>query len=309
MTARPNERISYFNGEYVPESHVLVPFRDRGFRWGDGVFDTERTVEGRIFKLREHIDRLFRSLRYLRIEIEETPEQIAAISEELVRRNLPLLPDGEDFWVFQNISRGADWVGDEPNLRRGPTVIVHVQPLPLKSRARLFRDGIELMTAPIRRTAPEAQSPRAKMTNYINVTLADMHVKGQNPDAWATMLDANGHLNEGTGQNLWLVRDGALYTPRGSMVLEGVSRATVFEIAAALGIPAHEADLDLFDAYTADEAFLSSTSLCICPVSSLDGRKPAAAAIPGPVTRRLMDGYRDLLQFDFEGQYTQFLED
>ena len=307
MSERPNERVAYFNGEIVPESHVVVPFRDRGFRWGDGAFDTERTVNGKIFKLRPHIDRLFRSLRYLRIEIDETRDEIAAATEEVVARNLSLLPEGEDYWVYQNVSRGADWIGDEPNLRKGPTVIVHVQPLPLRSRAALFRDGIELMVSPIRRTPPEAQSPRAKLTNYINVTLADMHVKSQNPQAWAALLDVNGNLNEGTGQNMFLVRDGGLLTPRGEMVLEGVSRQTVFELAETCGIPVREADLDLFDAYAADEAFLSSTSLCICPVRSVDNRPLANPAIPGPVTRCLMDAYKDLLDFDFEQQYLQFL--
>jgi len=307
MAERPNERVAYFNGEIVPESHVVVPFRDRGFRWGDGAFDTARTVDGKIFKLKQHIDRLYRSLRYLRIKIDETPDELARITEDVVRQNLSLLPKGEDYWVFQNVSRGADWVGDEPNLRNGPTVIVHVQPLPLKSRASLFRDGIDLMVSPIRRTPPEAQSPRAKMTNYINLTLADMHVKAQNPNAWAAMLDTNGKLNEGTGQNMFLVRDGELLTPRGEMVLEGVSRETVFELADAVGIRAREADLDLFDAYTADEAFLSSTSLCICPVRSIDNRTFANEAVPGPVTRRLMDAYKDLLEFDYEQQYLQFL--
>ena len=308
MSERPNERVAYFNGEIVPESHVVVPFRDRGFRWGDGVFDTARTVEGDIFKLRPHIDRLYRSMRYLKIKIDETPDQLAAITEDVVKQNLSLLPQGEDYWVFQNVSRGADWVGDEPNVRHGPTVIVHVQPLPLRPRASLFRDGIELMVSPIRRTPPEAQSPRAKMTNYINLTLADMHVKAQDPNAWAAMLDTDGKLNEGTGQNMFLVRDGEILTPRGEMVLEGVSRQTVFELAETCGITAREADLDLFDAYTADEAFLSSTSLCICPVSSIDNRSFACETIPGPVTRRLMDAYKDLLNFDFEQQYLQFLD-
>ena len=308
MSERPNERVAYFNGDIVPESHVLVPFRDRGFRWGDGVFDTARTVQGKIFKLQEHIDRLYRSLRYLRIEVDETPGELAAVTEKVVKQNLSLLPEGEDYWVFQNVSRGADWIGDEPNLRQGPTVIVHVQPLPLKSRSSLFRDGIELMVSPIRRTPPDAQSPRAKMTNYINLTLADMHVKSQNPQAWAAMLDMNGKLNEGTGQNMFLVRDGELLTPRGEMVLEGVSRETVFELAETCGIKVREADLDLFDAYTADEAFLSSTSLCICPVKSIDNRTFAETNIPGPVTRRLMDAYRDLLKFDYEQQYLQFLD-
>ena len=308
MTDRPNERIAYFNGEYVPESHVLIPFRDRGFRFGDGAFDTERTVNGKLFRLDDHIVRLYRSMRYLKIDITETPEEMARITEEVVERNLSLLPEGEDYWVFQNISRGAVWVGDEPNRREGPTVVVHVQPIPFRPRARLYRDGIELMMAPFRRTPPEAQSPRAKLTNYINVTLADMHVKAQNPDAWAGLLDVNGNLNEGAGQNLWLVRDGALFTPRREMILEGVSREVVVELAADLGITVHETDLDLFDAYTADELFLSSTSLCVCPVRSIDGRDAASADIPGPVTRRIMDAYKSLIGFDFEQQYLQFLD-
>ena len=119
-------------------------------------------------------------------------DDMASITEEVVRRNLSLLPEGEDYWVFQNVSRGADWVGDEPNLRHGPTVVVHVMPLPLRERATLFRDGIELMTSSIRRIAPDAQSPRAKMSSYINLTLADMEVKASNPNAWASLLDANG---------------------------------------------------------------------------------------------------------------------
>ncbi len=308
MIDRPNERIAYFNGDYVPESHVVVPFRDRGFRWGDGAFDTERTVNGKLFRLKEHIDRLYRSLRYIGIEPGESVDDMASITEEVVRRNLSLLPEGEDYWVFQNVSRGADWVGDEPNLREGPTVIVHVQPIPFRPRARLFRDGIELSIAPFRRTPPESQSPRAKLTNYINVFLADRHVKAQNPDAWAGLLDINGNLNEGVGQNLWIVQRGELYTPPGEMVLEGVSRATVMEVADDLGIAVHETNLDLFDAYTADEIFLSSTSLCVCPVRSIDHREPASGTIPGPVTRQIMDAYKKLLDFDFEEQYLQFLD-
>ena len=307
---RPNERIAYFNGSFVPESHVLIPFRDRGFRHGDGVFDTARTVDGAIFRLEEHVERLYRSLRYLRIEPPESPVEMAAATEEVVRRNLSLLPEGEDYWVFQNVSRGPDWVGDEPNLRRGPTVVAHVMPLPLRERAALFRDGIELMTSSFRRIAPDAQSPRAKMSSYVNLILADMEVKAGNPKAWATLLDGDGRLNEGTGQNLFLVRGGELLTPRGAMVLEGVSRGVVLELAGRLGVPAREADLDPYDAYTADEAFLSSTSLCLCPVRSIDRRPLAEETIPGPVTRRLMDAYKEALGgFDFEAQYLRMIEE
>ena len=118
-----------------------------------------------------------------------------------------------------------------------------------------------------------------------------------------------GVLTKGAGQNLFLVRGGELLTPRGAMVLEGVSRGVVLDLAADLGIPARETDLDLYDGYTSDEAFLSSTSLCICPVRSIDHRPLAEEAIPGPVTRRLMDAYREVLGgFDFEAQYLRMIE-
>jgi branched-chain amino acid aminotransferase len=133
-------------------------------------------------------------------------------------------------------------------------------------------------------------------------------VKAQNPAAWAVLLDVNGNLSEGQGSNIFLVRDGKLLTPRERYVLPGVSRQAVIDLARELGIQCKESDIDLYDAYTANECFLTSTSLCICGVRSLNGRTFGAGEVPGPVTKRLVDAYKQLVECDFVAQYLQRLD-
>jgi branched-chain amino acid aminotransferase len=302
------QRVAYFNGRIVPEREVRVPFRDRGFKFGDAVFDTTRTFGHRIFKLGEHVDRLYRSLRYVQIDPGVSPARMIEITEEVLRQNLRLLEPDEDYWVTQRVSRGLD-PGDQPGWdQTGPTVIVECLPLPLRARARLFRDGIKVIVPAVRRVPPECLSPRAKTHNYMNVTLGDLEAKKADPEAWAVLLDTRGNLAEGTGSNIFLVRGGTVYTPREQLVLAGISRETVIELARGTGIPLVERDLDLFDAHTADEAFLTSTSLCICPVRSVNGVAIGSGQVPGPVTRRLTDAYRQLVDYDFVAQYLKRLE-
>jgi branched-chain amino acid aminotransferase len=303
----PTDRIAYFNGRFVAEREVLVPFRDRGFKYGDAVFDTTRTFGHRIFKLREHVERLYRSLRYLRIEPGLDTTRMIEVTEEVVRRNLPLLEPDEDYWVTQRVSRGLDPAGREVWGVDGPTVIVECVPLPFRERAPLFRDGIRVVTPSVRRAPPEALSPRVKTHNYLNLIAGDLEVKARDPEAWAVLLDMRGNLAEGLGSNIFLVHRGTVFTPREQHVLSGISRETVIGLARDVGTPVVEQDLDLFDAYNADEAFLTSTSLCICPVASVNGAAVGSGSVPGPVTRQLMDAYCRLVDFDFVAQYLKRL--
>ena len=142
--------------------------------------------------------------------------------------------------------------------------------------------------------------PRAKSHNYLNLILAEREVQASNPGCWAILLDVNGNLCEGMGCNLFLVRDGALLTPRAQFVLPGISRRTVIEISRELGISIEESDIDLFDAYNADEAFITSTSLCVCPISKING---VDIAPYGPITRAIIQKYIDLVGCDFVQQY------
>jgi branched-chain amino acid aminotransferase len=305
------QRIAYHNGRFVPESQVLVPFRDRGFKYGDAVFDTTRTFGHRVFKLKEHVERLYRSLRYLRIDPGVTPARMIAITEEVLAKNLPLLDPDDDYWVTQRVSRGLDESAREMWPQEGATVIVECVPLPLRARAALFRDGIRVLVPSVRRTPPEALSPRTKTHNYLNMIAGDLEVKARDPEAWAVLLDVHGNLSEGIGSNIFLVRNGVVHTPREQFVLGGISRETVIDLAREVGVAVVEKDIDLFDAYTADEAFLTSTSLCICPVQSINGATiggAGAARVPGPVTRQLTDAYRRFVDHDFVAQYLKRLE-
>jgi branched-chain amino acid aminotransferase len=303
-----NERVAWFNGKIVRESEVLIPFRDQGFTRGDAVFDMTRSFNGKAFRLEEHVRRLYRSLRYLDLDPGLSPAEMVAISADVLDRNRNLLMAGEDYWLAQRVSRGIHPVPGDNWDHYGPNVIVECVPLPLRERARHFRDGIEVVTPSLRRTPPDSLSPRAKMHQYLNLVLADREVKAHNPNAWAVLLDVNGNLAEGQGSNIFLVRDGALVTPRERYVLPGVSRQTVIDLASQLAIPFAEADLDLYDAYTVDECFLTSTSLCICGVKSLNGRIFGDCTVPGPVTRRLTEAYKELVGCDFVAQYLRHLD-
>ena len=306
MSDRANHRVAYFNGNIVPEREVVLPFRDRGFKYGDAVFDTTRTFGHRVFKLAEHVERLYRSLRYLRIDPGVPAEKMVAITEEVLRRNLAVLDPDDDYWVTQRVSRGLDPSARELWPQEGATVIVECVPLPLRERATLYRDGIRVMTPSVRRTPPEALSPRVKTHNYLNLIAGGLEVQAQDPGAWALLLDTAGNLAEGLGSNIFVVQKGTLYTPREQAVLSGISRETVIDLAREARLTVVEKDIDLYDAYTADEAFLTSTSLCICPIASVNGAK-IGTAIPGPVTRQLTEAYCRYVDFDFVAQYLKRL--
>ncbi|HEY8368083.1 MAG TPA: aminotransferase class IV [Thermodesulfobacteriota bacterium] len=309
MPPAPPERVAYHNGEIKPESQVVVSFRDRGFKYGDAVFDATRTFGGRPFRLEAHVERLYRSLRYVRIDPGIPPDEMIRISKTVLERNLPLLAPGEDYWVSQRISRGVDAVGGELwQSAGGPTVIVECTPLPLRARARLFRDGIDVITPSVRRVPPECLSPNAKTHNYLNLVLGDLEARAHDANAWAVLLDGAGNLTEGIGSNVFIVERGRLFTPRAANVLAGVSRQTVLDLAARLGIPAAEEDISLYRAVNADEAFITSTSLCLCGVRTINHVTIGDGRVPGPITRRLTDAYREEVDYDFVDQYLKHLE-
>ncbi len=309
MTAdRANERVCYIDGEILPESRATVSFRDRSFRYGDGAFDTTRTFGHRIFKLEEHLVRFYKTLHYLRIDPGMRPSEMKRLTEEVLARNLHLLGEDEDYWVTQRVSRGVEPAGGDVHGAGGPTLVIECTPLPLAARAHYFRDGIPLRIPSIRRAAPEALSPRAKTHNYLNLIMGHDEVRRQDANAWAMLLDHNGNLCEGLGSNIFLVSDGTLYTPKDSYVLCGISRETVIERAREADIDVMKADLDLYDAHAADEAFVTSTSFCICPVTSINGVPFRERAVPGPITERLTRLYAEFVGFDFVGQYLKHLQ-
>ena len=298
-----NQPIVFLNGQLVPESQAGIPIRDRGFIYGDAVFDAARTFNGIPFKLPEHIRRLYDSLRYVRIDPGIGMDEMEQWSRRVVEHNHPLLPPGQDMWVMQRVTRGVEGGPDDGT----PTVLIETHAIPFAARAPLYRHGARVTTPSVPRVPPRFMSPRAKTHNYLNLVLGDLEAQGTDPGSWAVLLDETGNLTEGRGSNIFLVKDGAVATPKGQYVLEGITRRTVLDLSQGLGLETAERDLDLFDAYTADEAFLTSTSLCICPVSAINGAPVANGNSPGPVTRRLMQAFSDLAGMDFEEQYLAHL--
>ena len=170
------ERVAYVNGKIVPESQAVVSIRDRGFLQGDAVFDTTRTFGHRIFRLDEHLDRFFLSLKYMRIDPGLSKQDFARITMEVLEANLPLISDDDDYWVSQRVSRGVMVDGEYK-----PTVVIECAPLPFDVRAKYYRDGLPVVVPSVRRTPPEAQSPRAKVHNYVNLVQAELEAKAHNP--------------------------------------------------------------------------------------------------------------------------------
>lgn len=301
---RHNERVAWFNGEIMPEREVRIPFRDSSWIYGDGCFDMTRSFGHRLFKVKEHVDRLYRSLKYLRIDPGFGPEEMCRISDELFERNRHLLGPDDDFWLGQRISRGVREVEGDNIDHHGPNIVVECMPLPLQQRAGMFVDGIKVVVPSHRRVPPDSLSPRIKSHNYLNLIVASQEVQAIDPSAWAILLDINGNLCEGMGSNIFVVKDGTILTPKEKYVLPGVSRQTAIDLARAEGLRVEEADIDLYDAYNAEEIFITSTSLCICPATRINGiaigRK---GQVWGPVTQLLADAYCRLVDFDWIGQY------
>ena len=298
----PVERVAWYGGTYLPESQVRIPFRDAGATRGEAAYDSARTFDGRVFRLRSHLERLWRSLAYLRIEPPVPMSVVEEISLEVARRNVEIV--GDDVWVTQRVTRGipAEWGGDGR-----PSLLVESLPIPFAARAVSFRDGARLLTPTMRRTPPWALSPQAKTVNLLNLVLAGREAVALDPSAWPMLTDENGNLAEGAGANVFVVRGGVLATPQVRYVLDGVTRATVIELARERGITVEERDIGLFDAYTADEIFITSTSLCICPVASLNGVATGVGSVPGPMTKRLQDAFSGLVGMDVVEQYLRRL--
>ena len=295
------ERIVYLDGEFLPESKAHISLFDLGFRVGDGVYDVARTFAGKPFKLREHVDRLYRSMAYTRLVIQETPDEFEKICAEVLERNRPLLGPKEDYALWINVTRGLGILGRDDNPRPGPTVAAYCINLNLKPYSKAFTEGIRLVTPSIRRNPPQALDPKAKVSNKMNHILADREAQATDPEAHSLMLDVDGTVAENSSANFFFVQDGALHTPTTRNVLAGITRETVFELAGQADIPVHEGDYTVYDVMTGQEAFLTGTTPNILPACSINGvRFPTD--IPGPITDRLLNAWSEMVGIDIVEQ-------
>ncbi len=293
-----SEGTAYLNGGFIPDSECKVHVADRGFRVGDVVFDVERTFNGKVFRLREHLDRLYRSLKYVRIDPGLTQEQMEELTLEVLARNEPLRETGGDFSMTQFVTRGS---GARVTDRLPPVVGIRAQPIDFSCHARFYREGAHVVFPRTRSYPAQSLDPKVKHYSRMNFALAELEATDVDPDAYAVLLDQEGSITEGVSSNFFLVTNGVLRFPTDRAILQGISRMTVLELAGQLGIPVSEEDLQPYDAYTADEAFLTTTSFCILPVGRID-KRPLGAGAPGPITRRLQEAWSALVGLDFVEQ-------
>ncbi len=290
--------MAYFNGEWLPADECKVSIADRGFTLGDGVFEVDRTFNGKIFDLNGHLDRLFRSLKYVRIDPGLTYQEVADISEEVVRRNWPLIASGGDMTVTQRITRG---IGRSVADTGEPTVYIGGAPLDFNRFAHLYDKGCHVVFARTRAYHPDSLDPKVKHQSRMNFVMADLEANDVDHGSWPVLLDLDGNISEGTGFNIWIVKDGVLKSPEDRTMLQGISRKAILELAKNLDIPVQTEDIQLYDAYNADEVFISGTSHCMLPVSKLDNR-PMEGDMPGPIVSRLISAWSEQVGVDIIGQ-------
>jgi branched-chain amino acid aminotransferase len=290
--------IAYFCGQWMPFHQLRIDPLDRGFLVGDCVFDVARTFNGKSFRMREHVDRLYRSLQYVRIDPGLAPDEMEQISEEVIARNEHLRLDVGDYQIWQFVTRGRGrWAH-----RAGPPAVgVCVRQIGFSRFADLYDTGAHGIIVRTRSFSPEALDPKVKNFSRMNFNLAELEASDVDPEGWPILTDSRGNLAEGVGYNLFVAAQGVIRTPGDRSVLQGVSRAMVFDLGRELGIPVVEEDLQPYDLYTAEEAFFTSTSPCVLPVTRVD-RRPIGSGKPGPVVARLLAAWSEIVGVDIVAQ-------
>jgi len=282
----------YINGKLYEKENAKVSVFDHGFLYGDGVFEGIRSYSRRVFKLKEHIDRLFESAQSIMLKIPLSGEQLIKAVLETIKANKL-----DNAYIRLIVSRGEGDLGLDPRkCYKGATVIIIADKIALYPE-KLYRQGLSIVTVPTVRNLPEALNPQIKSLNYLNNILAKIEAGNAGCDE-AIMLDSLGYVAECTGDNIFVVKSSHLYTPPQCMgTLRGITRDSILEIARQNKIPAHEHVITRHEVYISDECFLTGTAAEIIPVVKVDGRIIGNGK-PGKMTSTLLKKFRELTAKD-----------
>ncbi len=299
-------RVVYLNGELVPEAEAKISIYDSALMFGDMVFEMTRSFDGQQFKLREHIDRLFVGLSILRIPMPLTKDELEQACYQTIEANKSVFNDDDEHRLMIDVSRGllGIYEGIE-GLHKGTNIVIADFPLrwTVSSMSSLFETGINAVVTSQRAIPASLMDPKIKNRSRLFYLMANIEASQYEGDNnWALLLDTDGFVSEGTGDNFFIIKDGVIYTPEGRNILRGISRQYIIdEVGPQLGLPVVEKNLELYDVYTADEAFMTGTPFCMLPVTSINSIAIGSGKV-GPVFSKLLSAWSANVNIDIKSQ-------
>lgn len=298
---------AYLNGAWVTAAELAVPIYDAGFVLGVTVAEQLRTFQGRLFRLEEHLQRLFHSLEIVGVDPGLNAAELAEIAVEVARRNYATLAPGDDVGLGMFVTPGV-YANFAAGARSGPTVCVYATPLQFGLWADRFERGEAVVVSRVQQTPPQCWPPELKCRSRMHYYLADREARQREPDARAILLDADGMVSEATTANVVLYRrDEGLLSPRQEKILPGISLNELRSLAEESAIPFTHRDLRPDELATADEVLLTSTSICVQPVVRCNGR-PIGSGAPGAIYRRLLAAWSARVGVDIAEQARRFAQ-
>lgn len=281
----------YLGGEFVKKEDAKISVYDHGFLYGDGVFEGIRVYNGNIFRLRQHLERLYRSAKSIMLEIPYSYEELSNIIIQSVQKN-----EFSDAYIRVVISRGQGDLGLDPLSCSNPKLVVIVEQLAIYPK-ELYESGLEIVSVGSRRNAPDVLSPQLKSLNYLNNILVKIEANLAGASE-ALMMNNQGYVAECSADNIFIVNGDQMITPPGYIgALEGITRGAILEIAAELGYEVKEEPFTRHDVYTADEVFLTGTAAEVIAVVKVDSRQVGDGK-PGEATKTLLEAFRERVTSD-----------
>lgn len=304
-------RLVWFNGKLIPEKDAKLSIYDSALMFGDMVFEMTRSFNKKQFKLREHLERLYASIKCVRIPLKMPMEEMEQHIYETIDANEPFFEKDDEHRIVIDVTRGLLGIYENRvDVEKGANVIIADFPLrwTVASMGPLFDKGIN-MVIPSQRAIPASLlDPKVKNRSRLHYLMANIEISNYKGDNnWALLLDPDGFIAEGTGDNFFIVKDNVLITPEPRNILRGISRAYIFELAKQLKMRCIEKNIEPYDVYTADEAFVTGTPFCMLPVTSLNYEKINDGKI-GKITKALLDRWSKNVGVDIVAQIKKYGE-
>ena len=306
------QRVVYQNGEFVAEQDAKISIFDSALMFGDMVFEMTRSFNKKQFKLREHLERLYAGIKIFRIPMKLSIEEMEKLCYETIERNDIVFGEHDEHRLMINVSRGPLSIYSPIfGGKIEPTVVIADFPLKwtVASMGHLFEEGIDAVIPSQRGIPASLLDPTIKNRSRVHYQMANIEVSGYKGDNnWALLLDPDGFIAEGTGDNFFIVKNGVIITPEDRNILRGVSRDYIFEVAKELGLECVEKNIEPYDVHTADEAFMTGTPFCLLPVTSLNSLTIGSGKM-GNVTQSLLDQWSKNVGVDIKKQIADYSQE